>query len=450
MVSHKKDKEKKASSKNVSFDDLEVIQPTKDLDGKKKWRFPRLYKLEKSGDLRCWEIGFNGVSLITRYGKVGENYKLTERPKTIKTNKSGRSLFEQALLECRSKDKTQRRNQDYTPDKDQAKFPFKPTLAQEYKPGMISDKENPERISGNWGIEVKLDGIRAIFQLNDEGEPEFRSRNKTLIKFQDHLYRICKKLLKKIPGCLRLDGELIVDGRSFQDTAKAVRCSKNKNEDEDLVTMYNIFDFIPVKDKYTYVERLEMIRTAYEECVGTDVFETHKGNPRCRGVVVLGYIKLKYTEEITTYLTIFENLGFEGAMLRNLDMKYVFGRTKELLKVKNFFDDEAVVMEVLEGKGQLEKAAAKFKVKHRTGMIFKVTMSATLEEKREWFRNPETVVGKEVTYKYQEESNDGVPRFGIGLAIRDYEGEPDEEDRREKEKSRKKKPADEESESEDE
>lgn len=416
------DSDEENSEQECGFEDFELIKPDEDLDGQNSWRFPRLYKLDKGGDVRFWEVGFNGKQLITRFGKDGENFKITERPKTIKKNKSGRSLREQALLECRSKDKTQRRNQDYNPNKKDAKYPFQPTLAHSYKPGMLSSKDNPEKIEGNIGIEPKLDGIRAMYQEDEEGNSSFISRHKTAINFQDHLYKYCKKLKEAIPQCDKLDGELIVDGKPFQDTAKAVRCSKNKNTDKDLRTTYHIFDFLPKKNKYTYKERMEMLREAFDKCFGT-IYKEKKEKLVPFGIIVISYIKVTKVSEITEYLTMFENIGYEGAVLRNLDMKYVCGRTKDLLKTKNFFDDEAKIIEVLEGKGQMEGAAAKFRVKHRDGMKFKVTMSATLEEKREWFADPKSIIGKRVTYKYQDKSNDDIPRFPIGLAIRDYEGE---------------------------
>lgn len=53
--------------------------------------------------------------------------------------------------------------------------------------------------------------------------------------------------------------------------------------------------------------------------------------------------------------TLYKNVlsrGGEGLMLRNPKMKYIPKRTKELLKVKPMEDSEAIIVNMVEGKGK--------------------------------------------------------------------------------------------------
>lgn len=54
-----------------------------------------------------------------------------------------------------------------------------------------------------------------------------------------------------------------------------------------------------------------------------------------------------------------EKLRGEGLMLRQPKSKYVGSRSNTLLKVKSFFDDEALVVDYVPGKG-----------KHKVGSFF--------------------------------------------------------------------------------
>ena len=61
------------------------------------------------------------------------------------------------------------------------------------------------------------------------------------------------------------------------------------------------------------------------------------------------------------------------------------------------------------------------KVKDPRGNEFSVRPSATFEQRKIWFDDPNLIVGKKMTYQYQNLSEFGVPRFPEGKDIRDYE-----------------------------
>jgi len=55
------------------------------------------------------------------------------------------------------------------------------------------------------------------------------------------------------------------------------------------------------------------------------------------------------------------------------------------------------------------------------GQRFKCRPKGTQADRRDKYRNRQKYFGKMLTVKYQELTNDGIPRFPVGIAIRDYE-----------------------------
>jgi DNA ligase-1 len=123
--------------------------------------------------------------------------------------------------------------------------------------------------------------------------------------------------------------------------------------------------------------------------------------------------------------------GFEGAIVRNLHGKYKFKhRSKDLQKVKVFVDTEFTIVDGYPGTGT-EEGCVTFEVipdpKVTDGYDqmkkdkFGVRPRGTREQRRWWMDNIEEMKGKFLTVRYQELSEEGVPIFPVGLAVRDYE-----------------------------
>ena len=45
----------------------------------------------------------------------------------------------------------------------------------------------------------------------------------------------------------------------------------------------------------------------------------------------------------------------------------------------------------------------------------------THEERRDLYKIAKSMVGKKLTVRFQELTEDGIPRFPVGIAFRDYE-----------------------------
>lgn len=137
-------------------------------------------------------------------------------------------------------------------------------------------------------------------------------------------------------------------------------------------------------------------------------------------------------------------VGYEGAMLRDPDSLYKQGRhtlkSQALMKLKKFYDDEAIILgfeEKLSNNNVQEKDERGYsKRSHKKeGMIPASTLGSLIVSwkglqfnigsgyddimRKYIWDNQESLIGKFVTFKYQELSKYGVPRFPVFKCIRE-------------------------------
>ena len=98
--------------------------------------------------------------------------------------------------------------------------------------------------------------------------------------------------------------------------------------------------------------------------------------------------------------------------------EYRFGyRSRSLLKVKNFLDEEYEIVDFTTGVGKFEGSIV-WICKTDDGQEFKVVPQGTMEERQEAYETASTHVGEMLKVKFFELTDDGIPRFPVGLGIR--------------------------------
>jgi DNA ligase-1 len=124
---------------------------------------------------------------------------------------------------------------------------------------------------------------------------------------------------------------------------------------------------------------------------------------RCEGVA-----------HLTAELGRVEALGGEGLMLRQPGSRYEVGRSTTLLKVKTFHDAEARVVAHTAGEGRHKGRVGALVVEMADGKRFSVGTGLSDQDRR-----TPPPIGSLITYRYQELSEGGVPRFPsyVGPAI---------------------------------
>jgi DNA ligase-1 len=118
----------------------------------------------------------------------------------------------------------------------------------------------------------------------------------------------------------------------------------------------------------------------------------------------------------------FKSQGYEGAMVRNLNSPYEFKRSNHLQKMKEFEDAEFEIVGVEEGRGKLQGHAGAFVCKNKDNTEFKAKMSGEISKLKEYWENQNEYIGQMLTVKFQGFTGaKKVPRFPVGLRIRNYE-----------------------------
>ncbi|MFP2930196.1 DNA ligase [Pyxidicoccus sp. 3LG] len=193
-----------------------------------------------------------------------------------------------------------------------------------------------------------------------------------------------------------LDGELFGGRKRFQRTVSIVRRQDRSDDWKELV--FVAFD-APAVDA-AFEQRLEHCRHWMEKA--KPAYARWHEHERCQG-----------TPHLRKELERVEGLGGEGLMLRKPGSRYEAGRSHTLLKVKTFKDDEARVVGHVAGAGRHKGRLGALEVELRNGKRFSVGTGLSDAE-----REAPPPVGTVITFRYQELSDDGVPRFPSYVGVR--------------------------------
>lgn len=101
-------------------------------------------------------------------------------------------------------------------------------------------------------------------------------------------------------------------------------------------------------------------------------------------------------------------------MLHRADASYVTGRSPALLKLTPQLDAEARVIAHLPGKGKYAGMLGALRVEMPDGKQFSLGTGFSDRQRR----NP-PAVGTQVTYRYRELTDRGIPRFAYFLRVRE-------------------------------
>ena len=373
-----------------------------------------LYKVNSRGSLQEWTIAFGEDNGFGYYevewgqmgGKLQKERTVIEKGKNIgKVNET--TPAQQAENEARSMwTKKQERSgySTYLPSGKQ----FRPMLAKSYNnPGPdLSSLKDGKHVSFPCYYQPKLDGIRCTAEKMSPGFVRLQSRQG---KEFTSLSQIQKDLVAQLPQVcgLKFDGELYVHGDEFQDLVSAIK--RDKPSASSHLVEYHIYDlYDPNNPEYTFEDRYSLLQDTLQVSDSIKLVKT---------------ITLRNQDEVEQTLLDNCNLGYEGIMLRNKEGVYkVDGRSKDLQKVKLFRDEEFVIVGAEENKGKL-KGTATFICETSDGAQFKCIPEGSHEQRTEYWDKRDECIGKYLTVRFFSVTTSAkpVPRFPIGVSIRDYE-----------------------------
>jgi DNA ligase-1 len=227
-----------------------------------------------------------------------------------------------------------------------------------------------------WWMSEKLDGVRAYW----DGR-QLLSRLGNVLHAPDWFVAG----LPKTP----LDGELWLARKSFQRTVSIVRRQDKSDHWKEI--SYLVFD-APAEEA-PFEERMELLRDAL-------------ASNRARHIQLHSHERCRDADHLRAELARVEALGGEGLMLREPGSKYQIGRSTTLLKVKTFHDAEATVVDHQAGSGRHKGRLGALVVQLADGTQFSVGTGFSDAQ-----RESPPPIGSTITFRYQELSDRGVPRF---------------------------------------
>lgn len=240
-------------------------------------------------------------------------------------------------------------------------------------------------------VQPKLDGCRC---LSKNGKKWSRQG-------KDFIAEVVAHLVFNTEG-FTIDGELLLPSETggFQDSLRAI---KKFRPDVSPKLEYHVYDV--VDEKMPFHVRYEMLQKLIAKAPpNVKLVQTHQ---------------ISSEEEIFEHHARFTAAGFEGTMIRSHAGGYAVGqRNVQLLKLKDFLDDEFTIVGVEQGGGK-ELGCAIFVCETKDKKQFNVRPTGNTENRKEMWSQKESYIGEPLTVRFQNLSEDGIPRFPTGIAIRD-------------------------------
>lgn len=290
-------------------------------------------------------------------------------------------------------------------------------------------------------IQPKLDGIRSLVYLDKESDDSqdsviFVSRGKNQFPFLNHIRKDALAVLKKFKNVI-LDGEfyahhvfgnveykgksrkaiftpsdeeLPIDAR-FQVITGACKVARTSPHILENQMEYHVFDIADPTGKLTQEERFSILDKIFKYI-------------EIKGITTIKRVETRLINKVSKIETIhdeFAEQGYEGIVLRAIDLKYEMNRrSNSIRKYKEFEDMEVDCVGVKKSKGVSDDQFVWLVSKD--GQEFKAKPRGTTPQKLEWYANRKKYINKcKITIRFQKMSDAGIPRFPIGIAVRDYE-----------------------------
>jgi len=271
---------------------------------------------------------------------------------------------------------------------------------------MLAHKYNPDKADYPAYIQPKLDGVRCLFTKDGAF-----SRADNQFMNVKHIEKALENFFNKYPTAV-LDGELYNHGLKddFEKIISLVRKKKPTDADRaeaaELV-QYHVYDIASFAHA-TYENRYSMISSML-----TYTYPVCKVDTK----VVLDY------DEALSYHKYCLKQGYEGSIYRSIDGKYKGTRSWDLMKFKDFHDDEAVIVGYEIGKGKRQGTLGKFIMQDDEGVEFGCPPGKGYDYKdlAGMLNNISDYIGQRATFTYFQRTQAGSYRHPHYKCLRNYE-----------------------------
>ena len=249
---------------------------------------------------------------------------------------------------------------------------------------------------GRWFVSRKLDGVRCIAIL-EKGKVTFFSRNG---KEFTTLGRVADELKRLGADNVVLDGEICMMQEDGTDDFQGILKQIQRKDHTIQNPKYWVFDILTLEE--------------FNSGQGTELLSSRLNRMNFDSKIIsnLAQHKIFSQEDLEGQRAIAKIGSWEGLIARR-DVGYEGDRTKNMLKLKEFYDAEYEVVDVIMGPQRVivngheveEEVLSAIIIKHK-GATVQVGSGFSLEERRQYHRQPDLILGAQVTVQYFEETLD--------------------------------------------
>ena len=356
------------------------------------------YKKSSTGKMVQWRGWTENDTYYVESGQVDGKKTTTAGVKCI--GKQKRSDVEQAAFELNAK-LNKKKDDGYLNDLEAAKTHviMLPMLAHSFDKRKYS-------ISYPCIVQRKFDGVRCFAM------PDGRLLSRKGKEFPHLNHLRADQDGKMLQVVTTFDGELYSDEMTFQELVGLVKRVTLKDGDDERMKL------IKLRVYDCHLSSNPNLDFVYRSYWLSEEFRKDSALPS--GWELVENFHANNEDDIYRLQKQFIEEGYEGAMVRNYEGAYALGkRSANLQKVKTFLDGEYKIVGYEQGVGK-EEGCVIWKCE-TASYIFSVRPKGTQAQRQEWFNNASQYIGKMLTVKYQELTDGGIPRFPVGISVRDYE-----------------------------
>ncbi len=256
--------------------------------------------------------------------------------------------------------------------------------SKEAPPVMLARLYQPVSALQQYLVSEKLDGVRAYWD------------GRQLLTRGGHRIHTPHWFTAPLPA-QPLDGELWLGRGRFADISGLVR-RQHPDEETWREVRFMLFDMPDVKAGFE--QRLWVLKTWAAQA-------------RSSWLQVVTHRRVDSDAELQQWLKQVVAEGGEGLMLRRVDARYEASRSDAMLKLKIDQDDEARVVGHLPGNGKYSGMLGALLVETDDGRRFRIGTGFSDAERRD-----PPALGSLITFEYNGETANGLPRFARFLRVR--------------------------------
>jgi len=285
------------------------------------------------------------------------------------------------------------------------------TLINRVMPGLIpefnvalahdaSKVKGVDLLDGTWKVSRKLDGIRCLARIESRRVKFFSRSGKefeTLGALADSLMDLA------LPDCV-LDGEICLSNSDGKDDFQGILKQIQRKDHIIPNPKYWVFDILTLEE--------------FDSKSGDVKLEDRLSRPerellaRSPMIEILPQISILDSQVLLDLKEESKRSGWEGLIARR-NVGYEGSRSKNMLKLKEFYDAEYEVKDLIIGPQRIIEAGAEITevvlsaiVIEHMGSRVQVGSGFSLAERRRFKDHPEEILGQTVNVQYFEETQD--------------------------------------------